>query len=228
MPRWTAAQMLSRIALGKPLELKEWPSDMDGQILPAQLKLREAYVRQRITDVRGRRGPPGSKERVEEILGDSEFTLLVTPHGTLTVHPPHKLQRFVEKYKKDPDNWVREIDFDQDEGERAFSASRAPCQGQPDRLHLRLVSGARSGETKAPGSEPMPKPGASEEPPVEQLTYAQIAERRGGSAEAARALVRRLGLPVPPAATARSSSPSTSRKSTIGHHPPGHQAATAR
>ena len=42
MPRWSAAQQLSRIALKKPLQLTEWPDDMSGQILPAQLKLREA------------------------------------------------------------------------------------------------------------------------------------------------------------------------------------------
>jgi hypothetical protein len=170
MPRWLAAQMLSRIALGKPLKLEEWPSDMSGQILPAQLKLHEAIVQRRIIDVRGRRGPPGSKARIEELLSDSEFTLLVTPHGTLTVHPPHKRLKFVEKYGIDPDNWVREIDFDQDEGEQAFSASLAPCQRQPDRSHLRLVSGARSGETEAPAaraeeSMPEPPPAVEPEPP---------------------------------------------------------------
>jgi hypothetical protein len=167
MPRWSAAQMLLRIALGKPLKLTEWPSDMSGQILPAQLKLHEAIVQRRIIDVRGRRGPPGSKERVEELLSDSEFTLLVTPHGTLTVHPPHKRLKFIEKYGMDPDNWVREIDFDQDEGEQAFSAPLAPCQRPPDRLHLRLVSGARSGETEAPAAraeESMPKPAPAVEP----------------------------------------------------------------
>ena len=174
MPRWSAAQMLSRIALGKPLKLTEWPSDMDGQILPAQLKLREAIAQQRISDVRGRRGPPGSKERIEELLSDSEFTLLVTPHGTPTVHPPHKLQKFVEKYEKDLgnwvkdlDNWVREIDFDQDEGEQAFPLSPAPCQGLPDRPPLRLVSGARSGEAKAPAQPPAPEVDAAPTPEAE-------------------------------------------------------------
>ena len=68
MPRWTAAQLLSRIALEKPLKLTDWPDDMSGQILPAQLKLHEAVVQQRITDVRGRLGPPGSKERIKELL----------------------------------------------------------------------------------------------------------------------------------------------------------------
>src|SRR5262245_10742135 len=197
MSRWSATQMLSRIApLGKPLKLTEWPSDMSGQILPAQLKLHEAIVQRRITDVRGRLGPPGSKEQIEELLSDSEFTLLVTPHGTLTIHPPHKRLKFIEKYGIDPDNWVREIDFDQDEGEQAFSASLAPCQGQPDRSHLRLVSGglpARSGEIEAPGSEPAAR--SSEEPPVEQLTYAQLAGRWGCSTEAARHRVARRHLP---------------------------------
>jgi len=193
--------MLSRIApLGKPLKLTEWRSDMDGKILPAQLQLHEAIVQGRITDVRGRLGPPRSKQRIEELLRDSEFTLLVTPHGTLTIHPSHKRLKFIEKYRIDPDNWVREIDFDQDEGEQACSASLAPCQRQPDRPHLRLVSGTRSGETAAPGSEPAVRkstsePGAGERPSVEQFTYAQIAERRGCSPEAARALVKRLNLP---------------------------------
>jgi hypothetical protein len=159
MPRWTAAQMLSQIALEKSLKLREWRSEMDGKILPAQLKLHEAIVQGRIIDIRGRRGPPGSKERIEEILSDSEFTLLVTPYGTLTVHPPHKLPKFMEKYRINSDNWVREIDFDQDEGERVFS----PCQGQLDRPHLRLVPGARSGEIEAPAaraeeSRPSPAP----------------------------------------------------------------------
>jgi hypothetical protein len=159
MPRWSAAQMLSRIALEKPSKLKKWPSDMEGRILPAQLKLHEAIAQGRISDVRGRRGPPGSKERIEELLRDSEFTLLVTPHGTLTVHPPHKRLKFIEKYGIDPDNWVREIDFDQDEGEQAFSAPLTPCQGRPDRPHLRLVPGARSGETEAVESNAAsPKP----------------------------------------------------------------------
>jgi hypothetical protein len=150
MLRWTAAQILSGFALGKPLKLTEWPSDMDGKILPAQLKLREAIVQGRITDIRGRLGPPGLKERIEELLRDSEFMLLVTSYGTLTVHPPHRRLKFIEKYGIDLDNWWREIDFDQDEGERAVSASLAPCQGQPDRPHLRLVLGVRSGETEAP------------------------------------------------------------------------------
>ena len=152
MPRWTAAQLLSRIALEKPLELKKWRRDMDGRILPAQLKLHEAIAQGRITDIRGRLGPPGSKGRIEELLRDSEFVLLVTSHGALTVHPPHKRLKFIEKYRIDPDNWVREIDFDQDESEQAFPASRAPCQGQPDRPHLRLVPGARSGEIEAPAA----------------------------------------------------------------------------
>jgi len=193
--------MLSRIApLGKPLKLEEWSSDMDGQILPAQLKLHEAIVQRRITDVRGRRGPPGSKERIEELLCDSEFTLLVTQHGTLTVHPPHKRLKFIEKYGIDPDNWVREIDFDQDEGERAFSASLAPCQERPDRPHLRLVAGTKIGETEAPGSEPaaqepVPEPEADKEPPVQRLTYAQLATRWGCSTEAARHRAARRNLP---------------------------------
>src|SRR5262245_59218501 len=158
MPRWSAAQMLSRIApLGKPLKLTEWPSDMGDQILPAQLKLHEAIVQRRITDVRGRLGPPGSKERIEELLRDSELTLLVTPHGTLTIHPTHKRRKFEEKYRIDFDNWVREIDFDQDESEQAFSAALAPCQRQPDRSHLRLVSGARNGETEESMPEPEPE-----------------------------------------------------------------------
>src|SRR5262249_28068905 len=87
-----------------------------------------------------------------------------------------------------------------DEGEQAFPLTSAPCQGQPDRPHLRLVSGPRSDEAKAPGSEPaarepMLEPGASEEPPVEQLTYEQIASRGGGSPEAARHRVARRNLP---------------------------------
>jgi hypothetical protein len=147
------------------LELKEWSSDMDGKILPAQLKLHEAIVQGHISDVQGRCGPPGSKGRIAEILRDSEFTLLVTLHGTLTVHPPHKRLKFIEKYKIDPDNWVREIDFDRDEGEREFLT---PCQGRP---HLRLVSEARSGEIEAPArppAAPTPEAGTgSEEPPPE-------------------------------------------------------------
>ena len=153
MPRWTAAQILSGFALGKPLKLTDWRNDMDGQILPAQLKLREAIVQGHITDVRGRLGPPGSKERVAEILSDSEFTLLVTSHGALTIHPPHKLLKFIEKYGIDLDHWVREIDFDRDEGEQAFPASLAPCQRPPDRSHLRLVSGARSAALAQSASE---------------------------------------------------------------------------
>jgi hypothetical protein len=66
MPRWSAAQMLAYIARGEPLKLAEWPRDMDGQILPAQLKLREAIAQQRICDVRGGRAS-GSKERIEEL-----------------------------------------------------------------------------------------------------------------------------------------------------------------
>jgi hypothetical protein len=153
MPRWTAAQILSGFALGKPLKLTDWRDDMDGQILPAQLKLREAIVQRRITDIRGRLGPPGSKERMpDDLFSDSEFMLLVTSYGTLTIHPPHKLPKFMQKYGLNLDNWWREIDFDQDEGERAISASLAPCQGQPDRSHLRLVLGARSGETETPAA----------------------------------------------------------------------------
>src|SRR5262249_38920872 len=197
MPRWSAAQMLSRIAVGKPWGLKKWPSGMDGQILPAQLKLHEAIREGRISDVRGRRGPPGSKERIEELLRDEEFTLLVTPYGTLTIHPPHKRLKFIEKYGIDPDNWVRGIDFDQDEGEQACSASLASCQGRPDRSHLRLVSEARSGEAKASALSRLsatPEPTASKEP-VEQLTYAQLADRWGCSTEAARLRVARRTLP---------------------------------
>ena len=164
MPRWTAAQILSGFALGKPLKLTDWRDDMDGQILPAQRKLREAIVQRRITDIQGRLGPPGSKERMpDDLFSDSEFTLLVTSHGALTVHPPRKRREFEEKYRIDLDNWWREIDFDQDEGERAFS-----CQKQPDRSHLRLVSGAGSGETEAPAAraeepEPEPEPGPESE-----------------------------------------------------------------
>jgi hypothetical protein len=148
--RWSAAQMLAWIDRKKPLELKEWSSDMDGQILPAQLKLREAIVQRRVIDVRGRRGPPGSKQRMpDDLLSDPEFTLLVTPHGAITVHPPHKRHKYEEKYGIDLDKWWREIDFDRDEGEHAFPAPPTSCQGQPDRSHLRLVSGTGSDETEA-------------------------------------------------------------------------------
>ena len=178
MPRWTAAQMLSRIALEKPLELKEWRDDMNGQILPGQLKLREAIVQRRITDVRGRLGPPGSKEqRLTDLFSDAEsmgFTLLVTLYGTLTVHPPYKRHKFEEKHKIDLDDWWRGINFDQDEGEQTFSASLAPCQEQqPGRSYLRLVSGARSGETEAPAAraeESMPEP----EPELAKAEHAAL------------------------------------------------------
>jgi hypothetical protein len=153
MPRWTAAQILSGFALEKPLKLKEWRGDMDGKILPAQLKLREAIIQGWIIDVWGRRGPPGSKERMpNDLFSDPEFTLLVTLHGALTVHPPHRRQKFEAKYGIDLDNWWREIDFDRDEGERVLAVSLAPCQRQPDRPHLRLVAGARSDETEAPAA----------------------------------------------------------------------------
>src|SRR5262245_37877275 len=206
MSRWSATQMLSRIApLGKPLKLTEWPSDMSGQILPAQLKLHEAIVQRRITDVRGRLGPPGSKEQIEELLSDSEFTLLVTSYGTLTVHPPHKRLKFIAKYGIDPDNWVREIDFDQDEGEQAFSASLAPCQGQSDRSHLRLVSGARSDETETPAaraeeSTPEPAPAvepelaSAVEPPRAEPAPAAGAEDQAGAVTAA---IETVASPAP-------------------------------
>jgi len=197
MSRWTAAQMLSWIALGKSLKLKEWPSDMEGRILPAQLKLAEAIAQQRISDARGRLGPPGSNERmpVVDLFSDSEFVMLVTPYGMLTVHPPHKRHKFEAKYGIDLDTWWREIDFDRDEGEQAFPLTPAPCQGRP---HLRLVLEARSGEAKAPilpHPSATPEPTASKEPPVEQLTYAQIADRWGCSTEAARLRVARRNLP---------------------------------
>jgi len=154
MSRWSAAQILSGFALGKPLELKEWRNDMDGKILPAQLKLHEAIVQRRISDVRGRLGPPGSKQRIpDDLLSDPEFTLLVTPYGTLTVHPPRKRREFEAKYGIDLDSWWREIDFDRDEGEQACSAPLAPHQGQLDRARLRLVPGglpARNDEAKTP------------------------------------------------------------------------------
>jgi len=170
MLRWTAAQLLSRIALEKPLKLTEWPSDMDGQILPAQLKLREAIAQRRITNVRGRLGPPGSKERIpDDLLSDPEFMLLVTPYGSLTVHPPHERHKFEEKYRIDLDNWWREIDFDQDESEQAFSASPAPCQKQLDRPHLRLLGTllVRSDETEAPARLPAPEAAATPPPNAE-------------------------------------------------------------
>jgi hypothetical protein len=168
MPRWTAAQMLSGFAREKPKKLEEWRWDMDGKILPAQLQLREAIIQGWIIDVRGRRGPPGSKERMpDDLFSDPEFTLLVAPHGALTVHPPHRRQKFEAKYGVDLDNWWREIDFDRDEGERALAVSLAPCQRQPNRPHLHLVSGARSGETEAPAAraeESMPEPASPVEP----------------------------------------------------------------
>src|SRR5262245_38212128 len=108
MPRWSAAQPLSWFALEKPLERTQWPSDMSGQILPAQLKLHEAIVQRRITDLQGRLGPPGSKEqRLTDLFSDAEsmgFTLLVTSYGTLTVHPPYKRHKFEEKHKIDLDD----------------------------------------------------------------------------------------------------------------------------
>src|SRR5262249_24356516 len=172
MPRWSAAQILSGFALRKPLEREEWSSDMDGKILPAQLKLREAIAQQRISDVRGRLGPPGSKEqRLTDLFSDSEsmgFTLLVTSYGTLTVHPPYKRHKFEEKHKINLDDWWGGINFDQDEGEQAVSGSLAPCkEQQSDRPHLRLVSGARSGETEtlaARAEESTPKPAPAVEP----------------------------------------------------------------
>src|SRR5262249_28050042 len=184
MPRWTAAQMLSRIALGKPLKLTEWPSDMSGKILPAQLKLHEAIVQRRISDVRGRRGPPGSEEQIAELLRDSEFTLLVTPYGTLTIHPAHKRREFEEKYGIDLDNWVREINFDRDEGEQAFLLTSASYQGRP---HLHLVSGARSGEIEAPAQPsalPPPETGTGpEKPPPEPALAAGAGNQVGTVAD---------------------------------------------
>src|SRR5262245_12672690 len=196
MPRWSAAQMLSGFALRKPLEREEWSSDMDGKILPAQLKLREAIAQQRISDVRGRLGPPGSKEqRLTDLFSDSEsmgFTLLVTSYGTLTVHPPYKRHKFEEKHKINLDDWWRGINFDQDEGEQAVSGSLAPCkEQQSDRPHLRLVSGARSGETEtlaaraeestpkpAPAVEPEP-PRAESAPPPESAPAADVGDQAG-------------------------------------------------
>src|SRR5262249_8278858 len=67
---------------------------------------------------------------------------------------------------------------------------------QPDRPHLRLVSGgspARSGESQAPGSEPAAR--SSEGPPAELPTDVQLAGRWGGSPEAARFRVARPNLP---------------------------------
>jgi hypothetical protein len=130
---------------------------MGGQILPAQLKLTAAIAQQRISDVRGWLGPPGSKERVpDDLFSDSEFTMIVTPHGRLTIHPSYKRHKFEEKHKIDLDKWWREIDFDQDEGKQAFPAPLAPCQELPDQPHLLLPSvlPARNGETEAPAQPP--------------------------------------------------------------------------
>ena len=202
MPRWSAAQLLSRFALEKPLERTQWPSDMSGRILPAQLKLHEAIVQRRITDVQGRLGLPGSKEqRLTELFNDAEsmgFTLLVTPYGTLTVHPPYKRHKFEEKHKIDLDDWWRGINFDQDEGEEAFSASLTPCQRQPARLHLRLVLGARSGETAAVGNEAGAVATAiktAESPPKKQLgTTGRPPEKRDAATEKMRADLRKQRL----------------------------------
>jgi hypothetical protein len=163
--------MLACLALGKPLQLKEWSSDMDGKILPAQLKLHEAIVQRRISDVRGRRGPPGSKKRIAELLSDSEFTLLVTPEGTLTIHPAHKRRKFQEKYGIDLDNWVREIDFDRDEGEQACSASLAPCQGRPAQPPAAPTPETGTGPEESP---PPPPAAPAQETPSEFPSAKQL------------------------------------------------------
>jgi hypothetical protein len=181
---------------------------MDGKILPAQLKLHKAIIQGWIIDVQGRLGPPGSKERIEKLLSDPEFMLLVTPHGALTVHPPHRRQEFEAKYGVDLDNWWREIDFDRDEGERAVALSLAPCQRPPDRPHLHLVSGARSGETAAPAA-----PAANAEDQGEAAaTIAETAGRSPASTPAgdASAPVANTEVPVAepePAARAKESRP---------------------
>jgi hypothetical protein len=193
--------MLSWIGRREPLKLTEWPSDMGGQILPTQLKLTEAIARQRISDVRGWLGPPGSKERVpNDLFSDPEFTMIVTPHGRLTIHPSYKRHKFEEKHKIDLDKWWREIDFDQDEGKQAFPAPPAPCQELPDQPHLLLPSvlPARSGETEAPAqppaleadAAPTPDAGAGPEelpPPATRLAAPAVVELAPGVSELAAA-----------------------------------------
>jgi hypothetical protein len=161
---------------------------MDGQILPAQLKLHAAIVQGYITDIRGRLGPPGSKEqRLTDLFSDTEamgFTLLVTSWGTLAVHPPHERHKFIEKYGIDPDKWWREINFDQDEGERAFFAFLVPYQEQQlGRSYLLLVLGARSGETEAPAAraeesmlEPEPEPELEPKPEPKPEPESELAK----------------------------------------------------
>lgn len=177
---WWASQVLAWFSWREPWELEsgEWPTEMGPEIVAAQLELSEKIAAGRIR-LWGRR--PGSaefKQISNDLFSLSKYKVVVTPHGDLSTEPPRKRPEFEAEYEDDC-KW-HDIKFDEDEiraerrpAGRAGLAPEplpllAPYQGRP---HLRLVSGARSGETEAPAQPPAaptsdPGAGSEESPPT--------------------------------------------------------------
>jgi len=137
--RWSAAQALAWIIRKKPLELREWLTEMGPGIEPAGKMLAETIS---AGDVRawGRAKPHAC---LEQMPGDqfriSGLTLIVSPHGDLATSPAWKL------FTYEAPRW-QDIEFDADEIRRAFPKPPPPSAiewmlNEAERLHAAGIIG---------------------------------------------------------------------------------------
>jgi hypothetical protein len=96
----TASEMLTWLVLRRRLKIQEgeWPTEM-LEILPAQLELTRAR-KERLIKLWGWRDQ--KRELLPDPLFELEYTVIVQPHGDLSVWPP----RAPDKILNDPKEWT--------------------------------------------------------------------------------------------------------------------------
>jgi hypothetical protein len=87
--RWSAAEAYAWIIQQKPLDLREWTSDMGPKIADAQKTL-AALIADGKIKAWGRKQPHDSLERIPgDLFRISDVTVVVGIHGDMTVQIPH-------------------------------------------------------------------------------------------------------------------------------------------
>jgi hypothetical protein len=118
--RWPEARAIAWAVLGEPLELRNWPSEMDGKIRPTQLELRRQTGASRLR-IWGR---PAAEETLQQMPADlfrmSDYILVVHPLGNLSTEPPRELRKYQDKFNDRPWDDPRDIERDANEIMRAF------------------------------------------------------------------------------------------------------------
>jgi hypothetical protein len=121
--KWSAAKALSWIIQQRPLELKDWPTEIGAQIEPAAKQLGASIGAAKI-GAWGRKKPHHSLEQIP--AGDfriSGLSLAVGPHGDLATSPRHKLHTYKGHLWHD-------IEFDEAEIKKAWPRLPPPSANE--------------------------------------------------------------------------------------------------